>query len=150
MPEENQSVQPITSEGYQSKLIWSATYADNSVFLQYDENGKERSSEQIDRSRLVSFALYDLGGNKYIEQHYKSGQLFMYRCRTALKTGHNVVERIHIIVCQDGDKRHVIFVFESDLHIEIGDFIDPSNPLAGQHKWLYPLELVPADQIPIG
>lgn len=145
MPED----QIVTSEGYQSKLIWSATYKDNVVFSQY-ENGEERSSEYINRSRLASFALYDLGGNKYIEQHYKPGQLFMYRCRTAMKTGHNVIERIHIIVCQDGEKRHVIFVFESDLHIEVGDFIDASNPLADQHKWLYPLEAVPADLIPVG
>lgn len=142
--------QSATSDGYRNKLVWVAKYADNSFFTQYDLDGCERSSEHIDRSRMVSFALYDLGGNRYIEQHFKPGQLFMYRCRTVLKTGYNVIERIHIIVCQDGDKRHVIFVFESDLHIEIGDFVDPTDTTTTKPKWCYPLEPVPADNIPIG
>lgn len=137
----------LTTEGYRDKLIWSARYKDGSIFPQY-ENGEEHSYEHIDKSRLESFALHDLNGNKYLEQRFKPGQLFMYRRRTALKTGHNVIERIHIIVCQENDKRHVAFVFESDLHIEIGDFSETQDDTAT--KWSYPFQAVPADAIPIG
>ena len=139
----------ITTSGYRNKLTWVALYSDNTIFPQYSD-GKERSSEQVDRSKLVAFTLYDLGGNKYVEQRFKSGQLFMYRCRTILKTGHNIIERIHIIVCQENDKRHVVFVFESDLHIEIADFVDSNDLTFNQCKWLHPLEPVPSDLIPVG
>jgi len=131
-----------------NKLSWVATYIDNTVLTQYDNNGVERSSEQIDRSKLLSFSLYDFGGNKFVEQRYKSGQLFMYRCRTAMSADNNIIEKIHIIVCRDGDKQHVLFVFESDLHIEIGDFNYPND--INYNKWLYPIEPVSSDLIHVG
>lgn len=137
-----QQEQLATTKDYKNKLIWVAKYTNNIIYTQYD-NGIERSSESIDRSILSSFALHDLSGNKFIEQHFKPGQLFMYRCRTILKTGHNIVERIHIIVCQDGDKRHVVAVCESDFHVEIGDFNVDS-------KFMYEIVPTPADLVKIG
>jgi hypothetical protein len=125
-------------------LRWVATYSNDTILTQ-DSN----SSEMIDRSILKSFALYDIGGNKIVEQIFKPGQRFQYRCRTIMATGHDITERVHIIVCQSSQHRHVIFVFESDMHIEISDFVEPEDATDDNQRLKYPLEAVESDLVPI-
>jgi len=127
-------------------LKWAATYDDNTILVQQDNN----STEHINRSKLQSFALYDIGGNKVIELKFKPGQLLQYRCRTAMVTGHDITERVHIIVCQTGTNKYVVFVFESDMHIEISDFVDTNNATNDNQKLQYPIVVVESDLVPIG
>lgn len=134
--------------GYIAKLFWVARYTDGTVYPQHID-GIEQSTQNIDKSRLASFCLYDIGGNKLIEQKYKTGQRFMYRCRTALKAGQDVIERVHIIVNETDLSRYVVFVFESDLHIEISDFVKDGE-LTQDNQLQYAFEFLPYDMIPVG
>lgn len=145
------AIPEATNRDHKNKLIWTATYTDGSVISEYDENGKAVSSEDIDHKALREFRLLDNKGRTVIAQAIQPGQCFFYRRRTALRTGDDVIEVIHIFgwrmfvilsINQEMEIEkewitHAIFLFESDMHVEVGYFKAPSDDLSESKQWKY-------------
>ncbi len=128
------------------RLSWVANYSDGTQLTQLGD-GTEASSEAVDRSKLASFSLLDLAGNVVLNQQFERGDLFAYRCRSILRTDKSEIERIHILSVTRGEFRQVAFVFESDFHIELGDFAKEKNR---QNLHRHDFVPVSADLQPIG
>jgi hypothetical protein len=137
-------MEETSNDNYQPRLSWYVIYSDGSAFYQHDHKGSY-SSEAIDRARLREFILINQDGKVIIKQHLKPGQKLIYRVRNALKVGHGQLDKIHILGWQQGDSRHVTFIHESTLLINMGDFVDddPARP------WYYPYESLPHDDIAV-
>lgn len=139
--------EPATTEGHGYKLVWVAKYRDGIEFPQY-VNGQEQSSELIDHKRLWILKLLDKSGKTIISQEYRKGQMPFYRRRTALRPGENVIEIIHIIGWHiPGDIIHAAFVYESDLHIEMGEFRKEGESMTRNEEWQYPINFRDIDRI---
>ena len=132
-----------SSEDYTPKLFWVAISKNGFELHQRDGH----NSEAIDRRNLKTIVLVDADNNPVLTQHFKSGQQLIYRNRTAMQEGRGTVERIHILGWQQGDARHVAFVYESSKHIELGDFIPDGEPT--DRPWLYPINIKDYDLIAV-
>jgi hypothetical protein len=155
-----------TTKDYKSRVVWVAVYKDGSMITEYDEEGNNISSEEIDREKIREFKLVDSKGRTVISQEIVPGQCFFYRRRTALQTGRDVVEVMHIFgwrfpytssIAEDGKVtkeyiEHLCVLFESDMHVELGCFdaepVDPSTNLSGRKSWKYPPNWRDIDDIP--
>lgn len=155
-----------TNKNYQSRVVWVAVYSDGDQIAEYDEEGNQVSSENIDHERLREFKLVDRKGRTVISQEIIPGQCFFYRRRTALQTGRDVVEVMHMFgwraphsttVKEDGEVEklwveHLCVLFESDMHVEMGCFdskpVDPSANLSGRKAWKYPPNWRDIDEVP--
>lgn len=164
------SLPESTSIDYISRVVWVAVYSDGSQICEYDENGENNSSEDIDRQRLREFKLIDSKSRTVISQEIVSGQCFFYRRRTALQTGRDVVEVMHMFgwrrlitpnISEEAASHgniekeyldHLIVLYESDMHVECGCFdsspVDPSANLSGRKSWKYPPNWRDIDEIP--
>jgi len=61
-------------------FTWNAIYSDGEILAQYDEHGVKNGYENIDRTRLKSFAL--LADDKLLfKLHLEPGQRLIYRRR---------------------------------------------------------------------
>jgi hypothetical protein len=58
-----------------------------------------------------------------------------------------VLDRIHAIGWRHDDKEQVVFVYESDRTIEIGEFARRGDPDFKDRPWCYTFELQPHDLI---
>jgi hypothetical protein len=155
-----------TSKGHQGRVVWVATHSDGSVITEYDEDGNDVSSETIDHQKIREFKLVDRKGRTVISQDIIPGQCFFYRRRTALQTGKDVVERMHLFgwrypiathIGETGEVNkeyldHLVVLFESDMHVEVGCFeadpVDPSENISGRKSWKYPINWRDIDDIP--
>lgn len=140
-----------TTRYHKGKLIWAARYADNSLISQYDDDGNPVSVDTLSRDGLRAFLFLDEEGRPAYIQELLPGQQLIYRRRTALRTGEDVIEVIHIVGWskQVGEEeiRHVAFIFESDLHIEMGDFRKDMREGYGRpDQWRYPIKFTDADR----
>lgn len=147
------SPRPVaTTKDYISKVIWIATYKDGKVIAEYDEKGNSVTSEKIDKEKLRNFCLVDQRGRTVVSQAIQPGQCFFYRRRTALRTGEDVIEVIHIfgwrIKTKDDWITHAVFLFESDMHVEIGGFNTFDPDLSEAKQWKYPPKWRDIDEIP--
>lgn len=150
-----------TSKDYVHKVVWSARYSNGSIDTEYDKDGEYVNSERINHADLREFALLDNKGRVVISQELTPGKYFFYRKRTALQTGKNVVEAMHLFGWRvpKGDVQpetvhdlpdnndwnvHLCVLYESDMHVELGDFdykpIDPSEDISGRKSWKYPIK----------
>jgi hypothetical protein len=132
------------------RLIWAVRYRDATTFNQF-QDGRERSTEEIDRSKLHTFSLLDQRGRTVIQQEVLPGQCFFYRRRTAMRAGHGVLDVVHIFgwrLAADKSVRHVCFLYESDFHVELGDFCLPGQR-GREEAWKHPVEFLPVDDIPV-
>lgn len=137
-------------------INWIAQYNDKSEFPQYLD-GKERSYEHLDRSKVVSFALYDRETKQTIlVLHLEPGQQLIYRRRVEMKLGSDIpVEVCYLlgwrrtIRLKDGTKecvQSIAYVFEKSKRIELaGEFREG-------HSWFYApvfrdFERMPGDPI---
>lgn len=139
-----------TNRYYSEKLIWAAKYKDNTTIAQYDKDGTPISTESIPRDGLRVFMLIDQYNRAAFIQELRPGQQFIYRRRTALKTGADVIEVIHIVGWQQqiGEEivRHMSFIYESDMRIEMGDFRKDMRDGYGRvEQWRYPVKEIEAD-----
>lgn len=160
------SMPVATNKDYQSRVVWVAVYSDGSSFYEYEADGKNNSSEDIDRERLREFKLIDSKARTVISQEIIPGRCFFYRRRTALQTGRDVVEVMHMFgwrypvasnVAEDGtiEKEYIdslTVLYESDMHVEVGSFdsapVDPSANLSGRKSWKYSPNWRDIDEIP--
>jgi hypothetical protein len=134
------------------RLVWIVGYRDNTTFNQFD-GGQERSTEEIDRSKLQSFSLVDRdNGRVVISQEISPGQCFFYRRRTVLRSGQGVADIIHVLgwrLAVDKNVRHVCFLYERDFRLELGDFCAPPRlGGAGHNAGKHPVEFLPCDDVP--
>lgn len=134
---------------YKNKAAWVARFVDGTIEKQFGEFGVENSVDNLPRAGLRNITLVDSEGKSFVAMDYEPGDMFFYRRRTAMKPGHDVVEVIHILgktLSEDGPNE-IIFLYESDLHSELGDFqqVDSKRP----DEWRYPIAWHEADLIPI-
>lgn len=145
------------NKGYRGRVAWIATYKDGSILSEYKANGDIVSADQIDRRQIREFKLIDSKKRTVISLDIKVGQCFFYRRRTALQTGRDVIEVMHIfgwrrLIKDDEYIENMCVLYESDMHVEIGSFdssvIDPSMNLSGKKAWKYPPKWRDTDIIP--
>lgn len=150
-----------TSSDYVNKVVWLARYSNGNILTEYDQDGKYVNSEQINHAQLKEFCLIDRKGRVVISQEMVPGRYFFYRKRTALQTGRDVVEAMHMfgwrvpktdvtpesihdLPNSEDWHTHLCVLFESDMHVEMGDFdykpIDPSEDISGRKSWKYPIK----------
>lgn len=160
------SIPEATTKDHQGRVVWVAIYNDGTMITEYDENGDQVSSEDIDHKKLREFKLVDSKARTVISQEIIPGQCFFYRRRTALQTGRDVVEIMHMFgwrfsyassIGENGEVtkeyiEHLCVLFESDMHVEVGCFeakpVDPSTNLSGRKAWKYPLNWRDIDEVP--
>lgn len=132
-------------------FTWVAVYKDGSLFHQYDQNGAERSSEHIDRKKLLSFVLYDHDNRPLLTQNLDPGHRLIYRRRVEQSPGGDAIV-CHLVgwqqtvYTQDGHPRnvqHISYVFEADRRIVMG------GRWRSDHRWFYPVTTVPAEDVAV-
>ena len=125
---------------YINKVNWFAEYSDNRIINEIND-GVSLSSESIDHRYIRKFGLKDTAGKVVAILHIRAGQYFFYRKRTAMATGENVVEVIHLFGWRSSTDRNdpiysenVCMFYESDMRLEVGFFILEGN---GCEHWKY-------------
>jgi len=67
-----------------------------------------------------------------------------------MRAGIGVLDRIHVLGYRDSDdKKCVCFVSESDMHVEVGDFIYKDDPYRKLRPWIYEINWRDIDDNPI-
>lgn len=147
-----------TNRYHKGKLSWAVRYSDKEMLYQFDADGTERSTNDIHRKKLRAFLMFKEDGIMLFAQEFQPGQEFIYRRRTAMRTGANVIEVIHMVgwrkkIDVDGREQRVCninFIYESDLHIESGDFLfEEEEGYGNPEQWRYLPEFVDDDYIVI-
>lgn len=116
------------------KFRWVAYTNDGGSVSQVAASGEKNSYEDLPHSDLRSFELWDWRRNeRVLLVNFKKGERLVWRRRTEMAPGSQVMEVCHIVgkIGKDGQKG-ILGVFESDGHIEaVGEFLPNSN-------WFYP------------
>lgn len=138
-----------SSSDYIQKLSWVAIYQDGEITVQKDENGM-KSSEVLDHSKMYIFHLVTEEEQPIFTLRLRPGQRFFYRSRTAMRAGIGVLDRIHILGWRsDNDEKCVCFISETDMHVEVGDFIYKDDPYRRLRPWIYEINWRELDDNPI-
>lgn len=122
-------------------MQWLATYTDGTTLGQYNDSG-EVSSEQIDRSRLATFALISEDASRILQLHLEPGQRLIYRRRVEQSVGGSPVtcylfgwqQTIH-----GQNVQSIWYVFDEGARIELAGRFQEGHP------WFYPVQLVPCE-----
>lgn len=146
-----------TNRYHKGKLTWGVRYSNGDMFYQYDADGTARPTQEIVRKNLRAFILFN-GNSVLFAQEFQPGQEFIYRRRSAMRTGQDVIEVIHVVGWRKKTKvdereqyvSNINFIYESDLHIESGEFLFTEEEGYGNpEQWRYPPEFVDDDYIVI-
>lgn len=113
----------LDSSEYRQKLFWVVKQNDNTIYKQQDINYSD-----ISKSNMKSISIVDEYDNIIITQYFTSDQLPIYRSRTVMKEGVGPIDRVHIVGWLEKNSYHIIYIFESDNHIEVGKTNLPDNP----------------------
>ena len=137
------------SSNYVQKLHWVAIYNNGEIVAQ--NNGQVfNSSEVIDHTRLYLFHLVNGDDEPVYSLRLKRGQRFFYRARTVTRASVGVLDRIHIVGWRDSnDTNCVCFISESDMHMEVGDFVVANDPYGKLRPWAYEIDWRDIDDVPI-
>lgn len=124
---------------------WIAIYRDGSSLWQYqDQDGRERSTEEIDRAQLATLALVDADYVPCYIQHFQPGQRMIYRRRTAMTAGGATTVK-HLIGWQETiagrNVQHLAAVCDASGRVECVQRYDE------RHPWFRPIEEVAADAV---
>lgn len=126
-----------SNKDYVPKLKWVAVYQNGETILQHTPKGQQ-SSEEINHTRLHLFHLVKVDDEiPLYTLRVLPGQQFFYRVRTAMRQAAGVLDRIHIVGVRDAKYRFVTFVSETDMSIEVGDFVAKEDIYARLRPWLY-------------
>jgi hypothetical protein len=147
-----------TTVGYTPKLQWMVRYSDGDVLYQLNSDGSEQPTKIIERKKLRSFIMLRRDDHQVVfALEFQPGHEFIYRTRTALQNG-GVTEKIHVVgwrkKVEIGGRSEYIsninFVYESDYHIESGDFLfEEEEGYGNVEQWRYPPEFIDDDYIVI-
>ena len=111
---------------------WLAVYDDDSYIDQFDtDNNRERSLAEIDRKRMVKFALVDENNNVPLVQHLDKDQRLIFRRRVKMTVGGE--QEIYYMVgwqqtVEDKNIQHITYIFP-DGHIENAGRFRDSHPV---------------------
>lgn len=116
------------------KFRWVAYNNDGGSVSQVAASGQKNSYEDLPLDDLKAFELWDWRRNeRVLLVNFRKGERLVWRRRTEMAPGNQVLEVCHIVgkIGRDGQKG-ILGIFESDGHIEaVGDFLPTSN-------WFYP------------
>lgn len=122
-------------------MQWVAYYSDGTWLRQYNDRDEETGRyADIDRARLVSFALYDRpASRKIFHLHLESDQRLIYRMRIDVKR--------EITVYMVGWQQTI-----AGQNIQSINYIFPDGTIeaAGRfedHEWFYAPELLPFEEL---
>lgn len=122
-------------------ITWTAEYSDGTVFPQY-ENGKEHAYKDIDRTKLMAFALYTKEGHHIITIHLSPDQRLIYRRRVQKTPGQEDIA-CYLAGWQETvngrNVQSIVYVFENGQIHMAGEW-DESHP------WFYSPELLMFEQ----
>lgn len=122
----------------QDKYTWRAIYNDGTSLSQV-----ENAYADIDRTKLQTFEILDPNGKVIFSLPLEPTERLIWRRRTEMSPGKEVIETCHIIGKQEtvnGENRQVVFaLFESDGHVEVSDKWDEKHP------WFFPVTIHPAE-----
>jgi hypothetical protein len=68
-------------------MQWEARYNDGSALPQYNDDGSENRYADIDRGRLVNFAILRSDGHPVLTLHLDPGQRLIFRRRVEMRPG---------------------------------------------------------------
>lgn len=142
-------------------MQWVAYYDDGTHLRQYDDAGTESEYADIDRARLVSFALYDGGlprdgcteglaetkyataTRKLLHLHLDPNQRLIYRRRVPITQGGGEGHPCYMIGWQQTiygqNVQSICYVFEEDGTVEVAGRYNESHP------WFYSPQSVPGE-----
>lgn len=117
---------------------WKAIYKDNTCL-----NSKDFSSEDIDRTKISSFILFNQNGNIVLTLYLDDGQKFIYRQRTFLKSNNQKII-YHIVGWQktihNENIQSIIYAFEDGAIHFAGKFKE-------NHPLFYPIVYTDKEKI---
>lgn len=128
-------------------LIWMAKYRDNSFITQNDNLPFER----IPRKNLWQVLIVAPNNKRLLTLELKPNQTVFYRRRAIMSPGSGTLEVVHLLGYKvaNTDISVVMFIYESDWHIEIGDFKKPGERISRQNEYKHAIEMLPDEQIEI-
>lgn len=121
-------------------MPWVARYNDGTELTQFNADGSEHRYTDIDRSKLVSFALYDADGGKILEVHLEPGQRLIYRRRVETRDG-TPLKVVYIVGWQQTiagqNVQSICYVFPD--HVEV------AGRWRNDHPWFYSVQYYPEE-----
>lgn len=128
-------------------FTWLAKYRDN----KYISPNDNVPFSKISRVNLWQVSLVAPNNKKVITLELKPTQAVFYRRRAVMSAGGGTVEAVNMLgyKIKDTDTNVVIFLYESDWHVEIGDFKKSNERVSGNNEYKYPIELMPEEQVEI-
>lgn len=136
------------STDYPQKLNWVVIYQSGEIITQRSDNDQLLKTDILDHHQIYIFHLLN-GDSPVFTLRLRPGQKFFYRARTAMKAGVGVLDRIHIVGWRKGEDRQVCFITESDMQVEIGDFVYKEDPYKLYRPWFYEISWKEIDDKPI-
>jgi hypothetical protein len=137
-------------------LTWIAHYEDGKTDPQTEPITRaEISSEQLDRSRLLSMVFYGNGGLPWFEQYFDRGQRMIFRRRKFEAPGGLAVGTPPVVNMlgwqltaqssngQDSNVQHIVYAINDESLVMGGAFQE-------SHPWFHAPVYVPADSWEIG
>jgi hypothetical protein len=136
------------STNYVQKLHWVVVYQNGEIVDQ--ASGKELlKTDVLDHQKIYLFHLMNNDNKPIFTLRLRPGHKFFYRARTAMKAGIGVLDRIHIVGWRKDDQKQVCFISESDMQIEVGDFVYKEDPYKTYRPWFYEICWKEIDDNPI-
>jgi len=124
---------------------WKAIYGDGTSLSQYNADGSKNGYRDIDRSKLVCFALLQVNSDKpIVVLHLSLGQRLIYRRRVAQNVNTGEKTAVYLAgwqeTVQGRNVQMICFVFE-DGHIEVRNGFDENHP------WFYSVNFLPEETL---
>jgi hypothetical protein len=136
------------STDYPQKLNWVVIYQNGEIIQQKSGEDQLLKTDVLDHQQIYIFHLLN-GDNPVFTLRLRPGQKFFYRARTAMKSGVGVLDRIHIVGWRKGEEKQVCFITESDMQVEVGDFVYKEDPYKLYRPWFYEISWKEIDDNPI-
>jgi len=119
-----QNSNPIPSACYTYMFVWKANYSDGTFLKQVNEDGTENHYQDIDRSKLSSFELFDGERRVYVLFLHK-GQRLIFRRRVTIDLFGQPRDIHYLVGYQytdgDGSNKSVVNYVHEDGFVELDD-----------------------------
>jgi hypothetical protein len=123
-------------------MQWIAIYKDGTDLKQYNEDGSENRYQDIDRTKLDSFVLYQDIAKPLLWIHLETDQRLIYRRRVEKRMdGTETV--VYLAGWQQTVKGQNV---QSISYIAPDGSIHQAGAFKEDHPWFYPVEPVPCEQ----
>lgn len=128
-------------------FTWIAKYRDN----KYKTQNENLPFERIPRHNLWQISILAPTNKKIVTFEMKPGFITFYRRRALMSPGSGVLEVVHIIGYKPktSDANVVAFVYESDWHVEIGDFKNSGERSSSFNEYKHAIETLPEELVEI-